>query len=207
MKRVLIITMLGLSGCTGSLFESRAPVQQVFVLATASPAPQGEPLSADVAVSQPSAAPGLDTERIAVLRGQNLLDYYAGAMWGDTAPHIIQYFLVSSLQRTNKFHSITSEQGRASSDYVLDIDLQDFQAEYGASPQPTAHVSLAVSLSRIKDRKLIGNWRISAAIPASDNRLGAVIEAFQAASQQVVAQVGTNVADAIEASRPHLSGS
>jgi cholesterol transport system auxiliary component len=197
MKRLMVVITLSLCGCTGSFFESKSPVPQVYVLAAAAPAAEGEALKIDIAIGFPSTAPGLDTERVAVLRGANQLDYYSGAMWGDSAPHIVQYLLVSSLQRSNKFHSVTSEQARVAADYVLDIDLQDFQAEYDAQSQPTAHVTLAVSLLRIKDRKLIGNWRISAAVPASNNRLSAVIEAFQAASQQVAAQVGASAAAAI----------
>jgi len=192
-----------LSGCTGSFFESKVPVPQVYVLAAAPPATEGEPSNTDIAVGIPSAAPGLDTERIAVLRDANRLDYYVGAVWGDTAPHIFQYFLVSSLQRSNGFRSVTTEQSRVSADYVLDLDMQDFQAEYADASRPSAHVGVAVSLLRIKDRKLIGNWRFAVTVPAADNRLGAVVAAFQTASQQLAAQIGTSAAQAIATTGTH----
>ena len=204
MNRALVVVLLAsVSACTGSFFESKSPVSQVYVLAPGSTPADGAALNVDIAIGVPSAAPGLDTERIAVLRGSNLLDYYAGATWGDTAPQIVQYFLVTSLQRSNKFHNVTAEQARVSADYVLDIDLQDFQAEYGALSQPAAHVALAISLTRIKDRKLIGNWRFSASTPAADNRLTAVVAAFQSASQQAATQVMASAAEAIAASGAH----
>jgi cholesterol transport system auxiliary component len=200
-----ILGVIGLStsllACSGSLFESKAPVPQVYVLAATSFPMEGESSNADIAIGMPSAAPGLDTERIAVLRAANLLDYYAGATWGDTAPHIMQYFLVNSLQRSDKFHSVTTEQARIAADYLLDVDLQDFQAEYAGASAPAVRVGITVSLTRIKDRKLIGNWRFSATTAASDNRLGAVVAAFQAASQQVVAQVGANATETIVRTR------
>src|SRR5688500_4385542 len=75
----LVISVATLSACsTGSLFDSDTPVPTNYVL---SPAPAASETTsaapADISVSRPDLAPGLDSDRIAVLRGR-LLDYYRG---------------------------------------------------------------------------------------------------------------------------------
>src|SRR5512145_1796761 len=70
-----------LAGC-GSLLETDLPVSTQYVLAPAPAAASGAPATqADLSIGHPDVAPGLDTSRIAVLRGQQL-DYYRGATWG-----------------------------------------------------------------------------------------------------------------------------
>jgi ABC-type uncharacterized transport system auxiliary subunit len=114
-----LLSML-LVGCSGSLFQSKLPTITVYVLMPA-PSPSSEPSSvmvnADVAVGHPIVAPGLDTERIAVLRG-HVLDYYAGASWGATASVVMQSFLIGSLQNQHLFRGVATEDARVASDYL-----------------------------------------------------------------------------------------
>jgi cholesterol transport system auxiliary component len=142
--------------------------------------------------------PGLDSRRIAVLKGR-LLDHYKGTEWGGSVTEIVQTMLVGSLDRQQMFRSVTSEQTRVSAEYILDVEVRDFQSEYaddGGTPQ--IRVTFVSRLIRIKDRELIATILSSAVKPAEDNRMGAVAAAFESAAQQAALDLAGKAASAID---------
>jgi cholesterol transport system auxiliary component len=185
------------SGCTGSLLDSDLPQNTQYVL-TAAPGPGSgaTPTQADVSIGRPEVAPGLDTSRIAVLKGQ-ALDYFRAATWGGTTADVVQALLVGSFEQQRLFRSVTAEQSRVTGQYAIDFEVRDFQAEYGAGDAPTVHVRIVARLIRVIDRKLIETLTAQARSPATDNRMSIVAAAFQTASQQVAAQLAQEVAAAI----------
>lgn len=194
-----------LSGCsTGSLLDSDTPTPTNYVLAAAPPASSAtsSPASqADVAIAHPDVAPGLDTRRIAVLRGRQL-DYYRGAEWGAGVGEVLQTLLVSSLQDQQLFRSVTAEQARVSSDYLLDVEVRDFQAEYAASAViPQVRVTMVSRLIRVANRETIATIHASALRSATQNRLGEVAAAFEAAAQQVALELASKTATAVATDR------
>ena len=196
MRCALLCLLLG--GCSSGFFETKIAVATVYVLAPAkldSSVSSAAPLDVDLAIALPVAAPGLDTERIAALYDARRLDYYKDAQWGALAATVTQSLLVTTLQNQKLFRSVTPEQARVSATHVLDVQLQDFQAEYAAGKSnPSARVSMTASLIRLKDRKLLASFPIGAAVDADANRMNAVIAAFEAAAQQVALRVGERTA-------------
>ena len=154
---------------------------------------------ADLSIGRPDLAPGLDTERIAVLKGRQL-DYYRGAQWGGRATEVVQTLLVDSFEDQQLFRSVTSEQSRVSSEYVLDVSVRDFQAEYASdNDAPTAHVTILGRLIRVTDRQLVETFAATAQSKAADNRLSAVAAAFETAAHKVVLELAQKTAAAIAA--------
>jgi cholesterol transport system auxiliary component len=190
------------SGCTGSLLETKLPVPTVYVLsASVATDAAATPLAVDLAVAAPMTAPGLDTERIAILRAERRLDYYRDAQWGAALPYVVQSLVVGSLQNQKLFRSVTSEQARVNATYLLELEVRDFQAEYAnESSAPTVRVTLTGSLIRIADRKLIAILPASQTAAASANRLGAVVEGFESAARQAAVAIGKAAASAIASS-------
>ena len=188
-----------LTGCsTGSLFDSDTPVPQNYVLAPA-PAVTGEatPAAVDVAVSRPDLAPGLDTDRIAVLKEREI-DYYRGVRWGSRAIEMIQTLVVDSLEDQRLFRSVTPEQARVAGDYVLDLQVRDFQAEYSPSADaPTVHVTLVGRLIRVIDRKLVSTVSAQSKTQASEDRLREVLTAFERASHEAIVDLGKQVSQVV----------
>jgi cholesterol transport system auxiliary component len=201
---LLACLMLAASGCTGSLFESKQAVPQVYLLKpTPMAAGSDAKLATSLSVAALSVTPGLDTTRIALLREGTQLDFYAGARWGDTAPQVVQTFIVALLQDSADFLHVTSEQARVDSDYLLDLELRDFQAEYrGAAAPPVVHVSLVANLVRIQTRKSLSLLHANAAVPAAANNLTAVIAAFQSATQQASESLVQQVRTALSSAAP-----
>ena len=196
-RAVLVATVLACGGC-GSLLETKLPTSTSYVIAPAPTASAGVARSdADLSIGRPDLAPGLDTERIAVLKGRQL-DYYRGAQWSGRATELVQTLMVDSFEDQQLFRSVTSEQTRVSSEYVLDVSVRDFQAEYASdNDAPTAHVTILGRLIRVTDRQLVETFAATAQSKASDNRLSAVAAAFETAAHKVVLELAQKTAAAI----------
>ncbi len=203
MQPLRVFAMLGVltlaSGCsTGSLFDSDTPVPTSYVLAAA-PGPQDSrtPIPIDLSISRPDMAAGLDSDRIAVLKGREL-DYYRRVRWGSRALEVVQNLVVDSLENQRIFRSVTPEQTRVAGDYVLDLQVRDFQAEYGPrGGAPTIHVTFIGRLIRVVDRKLVTTVKSEARVDAEHNRMSAVAAAFESAAQRATLDLGAQVAAAV----------
>lgn len=208
--RVASMSMvLVFAGCsTGSLFDSDTPTPTNYVLASVPPAAsaiQSRASTVDVAVARPDAQPGLDTRRIAVLTGRQL-DYFRRAEWGGSVTEVVQSLLVSSFDDQKLFRSVTAEQARVSSEYVLDIEVRDFQAEYAAEGAvPQVRVTMIGRVIRIADREMIASLAASSLQPSDSNRMGEVAAAFEAAAQKVALELAGKTAQAISTDQEALA--
>jgi cholesterol transport system auxiliary component len=190
---------------TGSLFDSDAPVPTSYVIA---PAPAGSLSGApttpvDLSIGRPDFAPGLDSDRIAVLKGRQL-DYYRGTRWGSRTVEVVQSMLVSSVNDQKLFRSVTAEQARVASDYMLDIEVRHFEADYAGGAIPEAHVGIIGRLIRITDRKLVATVHSDARVRSTEERMSAVAAAFESAAQKVSLDLAQQTATAVAADAPLL---
>jgi cholesterol transport system auxiliary component len=199
------VAALSCAACSGSLFDSDLPVPSAYVIAAA---PAGSVTGApttqvDVSIGRPDFAPGLDTERIAVLKGRQL-DYYRGVRWGGRTVEVVQSMLVSSLNDQQLFRSVTAEQARVANDYMLDIEVRNFEADYLNGPIPEAHVTIIGRLIRVVDRKLVTTVSSNARVAAREERMAEVAAAFESAAQKVALDLAQQTAVAIAADQPTL---
>jgi ABC-type uncharacterized transport system auxiliary subunit len=63
-------------------------------------------------------------------------------------------------------------------------------------------VALDCTLGRHRDRKLLASFSAQGSAPASDDRLGEVIEAFEAATAAATGEAERHVAAALAAEQP-----
>lgn len=199
-RSLVLAGIASLCAACGSLFESKIPLAERYVIAAAPAAAsptQSAASETDLAIGRPDVAPGLDTDRIAVLRGRQL-EYFRGAQWGGSVTEVVQALLVSSFQDQHLFHSVTSEQARVSSNYMLDVEVRDFQAEYGEGrASPEVRVTLVGRIIRIKDRQLVDTLVATASRPARENRMNVVAAAFESAAQEVALELARQAATAV----------
>jgi cholesterol transport system auxiliary component len=190
---LLAVCVLILPAC-GGVFNTKMNVPTTYVLAPATISVEQKLNSTiDLAVSLPVAAPGLDTERIAALHEHRRLDYFLDAQWGATATKVVQSLLCETFAQ-GEFHSVAPEQARLNATHLVDLQLLDFQAEYSDEhAPPTIHVSLTATLMRMKDRKLLASFPISAQVKADQNTLSAVVAAYESASQKVALDLSAKV--------------
>jgi cholesterol transport system auxiliary component len=208
-RGAIVAAFLTLSaGCSGSLLETDLPTASIYVIAPVQAAPvqaNASTLAVDLSIGRPDVSPGLDTNRIAVLKGRQL-DYYRAASWGGSTLEVVQTFLVDSLEDQRLFRSVTAEQARVAGDYVLDVEVRDFQAEYAneGSP-PVVRVKMIGRLIRIVDRELVASLAAEAQNPASADRMHAVAAAFEKTAHQVALELAQKTAAAIAGDEANLS--
>jgi cholesterol transport system auxiliary component len=111
--------------------------------------------------------------------------------------------LVSSLNDQALFRSVTAEQARVATDYMLDIEVRHFESDY-ANGGPEAHVMIIGRLIRVVDRKLVTTVTGEARVPATAERMAAVTQAFEAASQKVALDLARQTAVAVADDVPVL---
>lgn len=208
MKTVLVATIAALAcaGCsTGSLFDSDVPVPSSYVIAPAAAGSlTGVPTTAvDLSIGRPDFAPGLDTDRIAVLKGRNL-DYYRGVRWGGRTVEVVQSVLVGSWNDQNIFRSVTAEQARVANDYIVDMEVRHFEANMAEGQLPEVHVAIIGRVIRVTDRKLVATVASEARQRATEERMTAVAAAFESATQKVSLDLAKQTATVVADDQPNL---
>jgi cholesterol transport system auxiliary component len=200
---------LALAGCAG-LFKSSAPPTQVYTLravaaAPASPAAQATaaapPATAvaaghlpTLAVSRPEAFAGLGSDEIALLQPGGRLDYYSASRWAGNVPTMMQSLAIEALRNSGRFGAVIADGAPFGADYVLQIDIRHFEAEYGGGGgPPTVHVALICTFGRPADRGPVSTFTTDAQVPAAANRLQAVVAAFDAATTTALAGLAADL--------------
>ena len=198
------------AGCAGNLLKSDLPAPETFRLVM--PAAPGQVAAASaaggvaataavplaLAVARPRAAAALDTDRIAVLAAGSRFDYYSGARWAEAAPQMLQGNLVGALTSGGQFAAVFAAPARVPAELLLDVELRRFEAvspgsDASAGPAPVVHVQAQASLVDARRGVRVTSFVSEATVPASDNRLGAVVAAFERANALVVQDITARV--------------
>jgi cholesterol transport system auxiliary component len=196
------LALIFLAACTGSLFQSKAAPPNIYILSAgagsaASAAPAAD-IPVDLAVLKPRLRPGLETDRIATLYPDRRLDYYADARWSGPLSEVLQDLAVQEFRSRANLRNITGDASVFGSAYWLEIDVTDFQAEYtSATGAPTVHVHFLARLGRSGDRSILGQFTASAQQPATENRLSAIVDAFEHAADAALAEIVAQTADTL----------
>jgi cholesterol transport system auxiliary component len=185
-----LLLLLSLAGC-GSLFHSNAPARTTYEL-TVDPKPAGAPLAADLAVLAPRVRRGLDNDRIAVLYPDHRLEFLAAARWSGPLDEMMQDLALQAFRASAALHTVDTDASAFESGYWLELEVVEFQAEYPdtrAEAAPTVHVHLVGRVGASKDRRLLGEFDAEAHQAAADNRLDAVVAAYNQATGASLARV------------------
>ena len=180
-----------LAGCI-SLFPKAEPVQLYRFGATT-------PQLQEIASGEPSfgvllMATGFDraaaSDRILTVTGTQAA-YIKGARWVTSSVALFDSALQRAFDADQGPARLVDHAGIAQTDYVLTLDVRTFEARYdhGQAASPTIVVELHAALDRTHDRILVGDRRFKASITASDNRVGAIAQAFDQAVAQVLGEL------------------
>lgn len=160
---------------------------QLYTLTPKSTYPDDLPrVDWQLAVELPVAAGGLDTSRIALQRTPVTLDFFGRAAWTDTAPRMVQTLLIESFENTGKIVGVSRDSAALRPDYLLKIDLREFQAEYFDPGHPKVHVRLALRLVRMPERTIVASFSRAEHVAAERGDLRAIAEAFDDALGKVM---------------------
>jgi ABC-type uncharacterized transport system auxiliary subunit len=199
---ILVLGVCGaVTACTGSLFRSKVVPPSIYLLSaptgikaaasSSSAAPAAPaPLAADLAVLKPRVRAGLDTDRIAVLYPDRRLDYFADARWSGPLDDVMQDLAVQAFRNGARLQNVSSDASVFASGYWLEIEIADFQAEYAsARAPPTINVRLLARVASAGDRNILGSFSAAARQTATDNRLTAIVDAYERAVNSALAEI------------------
>lgn len=130
-------------------------------------------------VETPQAAAGLNTAKIAVKEKRHTLDYYARVEWTDVAPRLVQTLVLKSFENTRKVLAVGREGSGLRADYIIKIDLRNFQSElFDGTGIPETNVEFIAKLVRMPDREIVADFAYQRKWKAASKDLDDVIDAF-----------------------------
>jgi cholesterol transport system auxiliary component len=181
--------LIPLTGCT-LLFPPSAP-QLYRLTPRIDDAPYEPYVHKQLVIAVPVAPQSLDTDRIALSRNPPTLDYFAGAVWTDRAPVLLQGLLVEAFENGDRIVGVGRDSSGLNADYLLETELRKFEAHYtGTSTQlPTVAVSMVAKLVKMSDRQVIGRRITAEQATAARNDLDSIVDAFDVAVGRILSKI------------------
>jgi cholesterol transport system auxiliary component len=200
---LLLSVPLALTACSG-VFESDLAAPQSYVLRLPPAAvPQANSTAGRLTVQRPEAGPGLESERIALLRSEQRFDFYAASRWAAPAPDVVQSAIIDTLRGTGTFSAVLDDSAPYAARYSLRCTLRRFEADYTrGGGAPTVFVVLDCTLGRHRDRELLASFTAQGSAKAAEDRLNAVVAAFESATAAAMNELGTAASAAVANEKP-----
>ncbi len=172
------LTAVLLSACSLPDLGS-GPPPDLYILSPKSTFPEDLPsVDWQLVVEEPSTAKGIDTDRIAIAPTSLEVKYLAGARWADRAPRMVQQLLIQSFENTKKIVSVGRQSIGLRSDFVLKVELREFQAEKTAEGGTVVRVRLNLKLVRIAMGQIVASQSFEAVKPANSESVPDIVQAF-----------------------------
>jgi cholesterol transport system auxiliary component len=204
-RRVWILgIVLTASGCTGLLQREAVPEQTYLLRAASASAPPGsassDANSPSLRIGRTLTAPGLENDRIMLVRSDHRVDFYVGSRWLAAVPQMIEDLATETLRGSGAWASVHDSQGAFPTDYFLQLDIRRFEADYTESTNPRVRVVLECTLGRRMDRERVSHFVAQATVAADENRMSSVVAAFESATQQSLAVISERAAEVLRTS-------
>ena len=201
-----LMALLALGGCSG-LLSSRSAAPVTYVLRPAMAADAASVPPSSTASARPS-APSLQVQRVAVAPGyardeilltqpDRRLDVFAASRWPDALPVVVERLVVDALRQHGAWSVVHDAAAPFAADQLLRVTVRRFDAEYAAAGgPPTVRVVLDATIARRGDRAVLAAFTAEASSAASEDRMSAIIAAFERATGSALSQVaGTAAAE------------
>lgn len=187
----LAVAAVGLSGCI-SLFPKAEPSQlyRLEASAQAGAVPAGRPFGVlRLTTSFPRASAG---DRILTVGHGGQAAYIAEARWVAPAAVMFDELTVQAFQGVGRARLITRGEV-VKADYALKLDVHAFETVYDNGPKAAPKVVVTVRgvITDNQNRALIGDRVFTASVRAGDNRVSAIVPAYDQALGQVLGELVT----------------
>lgn len=141
-------------------------------------------------VVRPSAHKLLDSSRILVRPVPGEVQVYAGAIWEQPAPDMLQDAVVRLIEDSSKTGGVMRRGAGIAGEYALTMDIRRFDADYAGQASPAAILEVSVTLLRNGQNTIAEQHVFRAATPASSAAIKDVVHAFE----QSLNTVSTDIA-------------
>jgi cholesterol transport system auxiliary component len=202
-RKLIVFVGCALLGACGNPLRSDTPTRQVYLLRAAAPANAAkDTLPATLQIARPLMAPGLEGDQITLLRSDRRLDFFAAGRWPAELSQTVEALAVDSLRATRQWATVHDSRSLFPADYLLQISVRRFEADYVASPgSPQIEVAFDCALGSRSQRELIANFSVAGSARSEANRLSAIVAAFEQASNQALAEIASQAAAAVRRSQ------
>jgi cholesterol transport system auxiliary component len=199
------------AGCS-NLFHSDAKPEQTYVLRApqAAPAAAGTLASASpladlgaIQVLHPMTAPGLDGAHITLVQADHRMNFYVGSRWPAPLSEVVESLAVETLRASGEWQSVQDSGSAFPVEYVLQIAVRRFEADYTAGADPQVYVVLDCTLGARQGRELVASFVAEGSAPAASDRMHEVVAAFERASSSALASLEAQTASATRAYAAH----
>jgi cholesterol transport system auxiliary component len=196
---------VSMTGCTG-LFHSNARPAQVYLL-RATPIPRGAaPIATSLRLNRPTAGAGLETTQIMLLQSDRRMSFFLAARWAAIPANMVEMLAVEKLRGAGLWQSVADSTSPFPSDYVLLVNVRRFEADYtGGNVAPEIHVVLDCIVGKREGREVIKSFLAEGTVPASANKLSAVVAAFESATNAALDSLSTQTIEAVRTSLANRS--
>lgn len=192
-RTLAIVSLFGLAGCSGGLLglPAQGPAPDLYNLTPKSTFAEELPkVDWQLVVDEPTAARGLDNNRIALRPEPTEIKYYANARWSDRAPLMIQTLMLESFENTGKIVAVGKQTIGLRSDFDLISDLREFQAEYEPGDEiPSVRVRLNVKIVKQPRQEIVGSQNFERVVKAEGSTVKDVVLAYDEALGKVLRRV------------------
>ncbi len=146
-------------------------------------------------VKLPSAAPELDTDRVALIQPDGRQDYIANAKWADFLPALVQSALVRSFASSGRYGNVVADDTPTQTRYVVDGIIEDFAIEMPRGGTPAlAHIRLRLKLMPQGSTRVLKEVVLENTHPVPANDLSQMMQGLQdlfiRLQESAIAQLG-----------------
>jgi cholesterol transport system auxiliary component len=173
--------MLPLTGC-GSVLPKREPLQVIAPQVRVAPDPAWPQVGWQLAIGRPSATDMIDSRRMVVFPSPGLIQVYKGMAWDASVPDIVQTALVEAFEDSGKIAAVGRQSGGLRVDYVLQMDLRDYQAVvHDPKGPPTVTITISARLVDASSSRAVASRTFHEEATAAAASAAAVASAFDSA--------------------------
>lgn len=181
------IAAVSLSGC--ALLSSPDPVQLYRFGDAAGPVatPVASPVQIKLrALDMPQASQG---DRLLGVTGSEAA-YIAGARWVSPALMLYTDALETSFGSQARGVRLIGRRELTPTTRLLDVDVRAFETRYDyAGAAPTVVITVRTRLLRFPERTVVSEQTFTVSQPAGENRISAIVEAYDLATRDVNTQI------------------
>ncbi len=188
---LLLVVCAALAGCVSLLPKSKPA--QLYSFGAVEPAATAQPAAAGgkvILLGRVDFAAAAATDRILTVAGQDAA-YIEASRWVSPAPVLFEEALAQSFQRTQGAPRLVRGGSVLRAPQMLSLQVQSFEARYdqGQDAAPVVVVRLHAMMSSVNDRQVQAEETFTSTARASDNRVGAIVQAYDVAVQEALGKL------------------
>jgi len=189
MKRIIPLLWLTLSACAPFSEALNRESPRLYVLTSDHSNKPALPAEGPVLlVSPPKAWPGYDTARIAYVKENPRLDYYAKNEWADQPSRMLEPLLIKALEASGRFGAVVSTANGVSASLRLDTEIIHLHQVFLTKPSE-GRLAIRVQLINTSQDRVLGTRTFEAAVPASSDDPYGGIMALNQAMEQILGEI------------------